>query len=310
MFLYGIYEVKIIYDRLPRIRVGELNLKHDLSGSDSIRLFALGDTGTGGRDQLAVAEAMERLCRADPPDAILLLGDNIYQSGVSSTEDPQWQTKVFGPYGGECLDRLPIYAVLGNHDYKDNPGAQIEYSLINPRWHMPNRFYSVDFDNLLTVVAFDSEFSDACFEERFCTVDFMNATLNDSVAPWRIVMAHHPLKSASVKGFGHSGGLRGNLLLPFICDKADLWLSGHAHHLERRLEEGCRLEMIVSGGGGAKLYDVTPNQPGVVFAQSSFGFLTMDITKNSFAGTFFNAQGQALHQFERQAMPYKTSPAG
>ena len=52
-----------------------------------------------------------------------LLGDNIYDSGVTSVTDPQWQTKFEIPYMGV---NLPFYVVLGNHDYGGN-GAGTEF---------------------------------------------------------------------------------------------------------------------------------------------------------------------------------------
>ena len=45
---------------------------------------------------------------------VVLLGDNFYEDGVASVDDPQWQTKFEDPYAN--ID-LPFYAVLGNHDH-------------------------------------------------------------------------------------------------------------------------------------------------------------------------------------------------
>ena len=53
------------------------------------------------------------------PAFAILLGDNIYDDGVHSIDDPQWEEKFEGPYRN--ID-MPFYPVLGNHEQD----AQIE----------------------------------------------------------------------------------------------------------------------------------------------------------------------------------------
>lgn len=283
---------------VPRIRVGQLYAL--APGGDRVRFFVLGDTGTGEDAQRQVAAAMEARCQADAVDGILLLGDNFYQSGVTSTDDPQWEQKILAPYGSGCLSQVPIYPVLGNHDYRSNPAAQIEYTLMNPRWHMPNRFYSVRFGRLVRLVAFDSQTAEFCFNPLFCALDFLLEATGRQDTTWTFVIAHHPLASASAKGFGHRGGLRPWLLKPIMCDRADLWLSGHAHHLEHRVDLDCRLEMFTSGGGGGDLSGVLTDDSGALFARSTHGFLELDVTETSWIGRFIDVGGNVLYETSRE----------
>jgi len=51
---------------------------------------------------------------------IINVGDSFYPDGVSSKDDPQWQTKwrdIFAPK----LRSVPWYSVYGNHDYHHDP---------------------------------------------------------------------------------------------------------------------------------------------------------------------------------------------
>src|SRR5215467_10408280 len=64
-----------------------------------VSFFSFGDWGTATQDQLDVAAAVDADCRSKPCDFGLLLGDNFYDHGVSSTSDPQWQTKFESVYG-------------------------------------------------------------------------------------------------------------------------------------------------------------------------------------------------------------------
>ena len=83
----------------------------------------MGDTGKGNTGQQDVANAVARKCAASGCDFVQLLGDNIYESGVTSVTDAQWQTKFEKPYMGISQ---PFYVVLGNHDYGGN-GAGNEF---------------------------------------------------------------------------------------------------------------------------------------------------------------------------------------
>jgi tartrate-resistant acid phosphatase type 5 len=283
---------------LPRVRVGPLHVeKPDV---DQLKFFVIADSGSGRAEQGEVAKAMEARCLSGGPfDAILMLGDNVYPDGVSSTEDPLWQERIFQPYGSECLDKLPIYAVLGNHDYKGNPGAQIEMTLVNKRWYMPNRFYSQRFGTLLTLIAFDSELSEFCFKDSFCTYDYMLKAAKEYAATWTIVMSHHPLASTSERGHGHQGGFRSFFIKPVVCNKADAWLAGHAHHMEHQIVDGCRIELFVSGGAGADLYPVEENTKSVKYAESRHGFLELQLTKEKMVTEFYDVAGDLRHRSEK-----------
>ena len=84
--------------------------------------MALGDAGKGNTAQRDVAIAMRDVCAAKGCDFALLLGDNIYDAGVDSVTDAQWQTKFELPY--KDLN-IPFYPTLGNHDNSSDLGEQI-----------------------------------------------------------------------------------------------------------------------------------------------------------------------------------------
>ena len=114
-----------------------------------LRFVALGDTGTGDDGQLMVADAMKAKCNRDGCAFAVLLGDNIYESGPTSVDDPQWDEKFEVPYAD--LD-MPFYAVLGNHDYGDTDGKNgdlweqgpisVAYSGESDKWTMPDTYYT------------------------------------------------------------------------------------------------------------------------------------------------------------------------
>jgi acid phosphatase len=283
--------------KAPRIRVGPLHTENATPSSGALKLIAIGDTGSGDEQQHAVAAAMERRCNErGGVDAILLLGDNVYPDGVESVEDPQWRTKVQDPYGSPCLSAAPIWAVLGNHDYKGNPAAQIEFSLIDKRWHMPNRYYSLEWAGLLRVVAVDSQPMDFCFKPAFCTLDYLFEQIDSSKARWTVAMAHHPLAASSIGEDAHSGAPQGLILRPLLCNRLDAWISGHAHHLEHRQMPGCRMDLFIAGGGGGTLRDVEAGDADTKYLKRSLGFLELDVDRDTFKSRFVGTDGATLYE--------------
>jgi len=122
-----------------------------LSSDERVSFIAVGDTGMGNADQAAVAGAMREKLVQSRSDFVVLLGDNFYPSGVTSILDTQWKTKFEDMYGNWGV---PVYAVLGNHDYGggagDNDDAgrfQIEYSGEGTAWRMYDTFYAWTEEN-------------------------------------------------------------------------------------------------------------------------------------------------------------------
>ena len=94
------------------------------------------DTGSGNNDQYKVSKSMEQLCNLYNINSVMLLGDNIYESGCVDVNDKQFKTKFEDPYSN-MKDAVKFYMTLGNHDYGfnddmdcfGNSRSQIEYGI-------------------------------------------------------------------------------------------------------------------------------------------------------------------------------------
>lgn len=291
----------------PRAKSGGIQMSWPPRAPDgTVRLLVTGDTGTAGAGQNRVAAAMEMACNAakeKPYDGILFLGDNFYPSGVASTTDPQWQEKFERPYGSPCLSTLPVYPVLGNHDYRLSPQAQIDYFAVQPRWRMPGRFYSADFGPVARLVALDTNRFDWCGSRQECVVDFMAARLGNAGNAWTILTGHHPMASSSPNGNAYDGTWFKLTVRPYVCRHADFYLSGHSHHLEHMDLEDCKTAFIVAGSGGADLVEVREGLEGSKFAKSTHGFVAMELAKDKATVTFHDDAAREIHRFERIRKP-------
>ena len=72
----------------------------------TVRFVVLGDAGMGNQAQYDVAEAIKNVCAQRGCDFALYLGDNFYDTGVSSIDDSQFIDKFELPYAN--LD-FPFY---------------------------------------------------------------------------------------------------------------------------------------------------------------------------------------------------------
>ncbi len=284
--------------KVPKMRTGSIHMVQE-HGDLPLHFFVVGDTGSGDDNQMAVAAAMEKRCQEVPQvDGLMLLGDQFYMKGVSSVDDLQWVDKIEKPYGSPCLKKTSIYPLFGNHDYAGNREAYVGYSRTHERWKMPHRFYSARFGDVVQFVGLDSNFADFCFMPEVCVVDFMLKELHNPMR-WNIIMAHHPLVSASQKGGSHEGKtLYGKFFQWAACDKADMWLAGHAHHMEHRKLERCASQLFVSGGGGGDLEDVQADGEGVKFASAQFGFLELEIHREKISARFWNRESKIVYETE------------
>jgi tartrate-resistant acid phosphatase type 5 len=75
---------------------------------------------------------------------VVAAGDNVYAHGAVDEFDVRFKESFENVYGGAALQK-PWYAVFGNHDYKGNTTAQLEYVKHSTRWQFPSPFYKNSF---------------------------------------------------------------------------------------------------------------------------------------------------------------------
>ena len=159
-----------------------------------------------------------------------------------------------------------IYAALGNHDWRTSREAalgEVAYMERTPPFYMDGIIYRVkpaghpdvelfvlDTEVLLAgQTVYEAELADDGTELPGREIDerpewakpqtelernmvaWLEKSLRESDARWKIVMAHHPFWSSAGSKFQEARVLR-RLLLPTLCRYADMYLAGHEHTLE------------------------------------------------------------------------------
>ena len=205
----------------------------------------IGDSGTGSTDQYAVAD---RLVALDP-NFVLHTGDVVYPSGQADGYDPYF----FQPYQA-LLKRAPIFPTLGNHDVvTDNDQPYLDaFYLPHNNPANSEKYYAFDWGNAhFTALDFNDGPSTA-------QLNWLQADLAATHQEWRFVFYHQAIYSSGPHGYEpYIIGKRAVLAPIFEANHVDVVFNGHDHDYERTKSINGVI-YIVSGGGGASLYDVTP----------------------------------------------------
>ncbi len=270
-----------------------------------VRFVAIGDTGKGNQGQTDVGNAIAAKCALSGCDFVQLLGDNIYDSGVDSPTDPQFQTKFEQPYAAV---NLPFFVVLGNHDYGgdgagyefDKGQHEIDYTQISSKWTLPAAYYHHALEHV-EFFAFDTNM--AMYHQADDQASDFPGWIAQSTATWKIAFAHHPYLSNGPHG--NAGEYEGLPFVPItngagvkdladdvICGEVDFYISGHDHSLQWLQDTCAGTELIVSGGG-ASTTELEGDNPSY-FESLSLGFLYVRIEGNSFTGEFYDTTGTLL----------------
>jgi tartrate-resistant acid phosphatase type 5 len=248
-----------------------------------IRVLAFGDFGTGSAAQKQTAAAMVAYHKTHPFDFGLTLGDNFYARGMTSPDDPRWQTQweqLYGPM------HIPFYAVLGNHDWSgaDSPAAEILYSSKSQSWHMPSPYYTFTAGSV-QFFAFDTPAMDEA------ELKWLDEELTKSTARWKVVYGHYHIYSATR---GDNKELIARLLPILKKDHVDVYLNGHDHNLQELKPEG-GVHFFVSGGGGAGLYEMNPYDRSI-FRQKVNGFTALEADDKTLAISFIGTDGSEIYR--------------
>jgi hypothetical protein len=249
------------------------------------------------------------------PTCQFLLGDNFYGSFKGGVNSPRWKEQFEDMYPAEALPG-PCHALLGNHDYDDAPGikivAELQYARTHPgtRWHMPGNWFAVSLDDpqgrpLAECLLLDTNYKNRVVSisagERTRQLEWLQQRLEaPRLAPWLIVMGHHPLYSQGVHG-DHKG-LIADFDGLFRKHGVHLYLAGHDHDLQHLEFEGHPTSFVISGGGGARArhgeMEKAPKKRGP-YAQTVYGFSHLQLTREKFALRHLDANGRQVHAFSK-----------
>jgi hypothetical protein len=246
------------------------------NSTDSVKFLALGDTGTGLRQQYELAGEMVAYRSVFPFDFAILLGDNIY-----GNEKPVDFRKKFEDVYKPLIDGgVKFYATLGNHD---DP-KQRYYANFNMNGEEYYRFKKGE-------VAF--YFLNSNYMDKV-QLAWLTSELAKDDSRWKIASFHHPPYSSG-GAHGSSLGLRETLEPIFIKYGVDVVFAGHEHFYERVKPQHGIYYFIDGAGGTLRKGDVGKNSALTAKAfDQDLSFMLVEVTENTLHFQVISRTGETV----------------
>jgi len=277
-----------------------------------VKLMIGSDLGRNGYyEQKPIAELMGKIAGAVGPDAFLALGDTHHCIGIGSVNDPLWMTNYELIYSHPEL-QVEWCPVLGNHEYRGNTQAVIDYSGVSRRWTMPSRYYSRIFDNdgtRVKVVFIDTtpiinkyhkntaEYPDVHRQDVAAQLQWLDNELSrDDNADWTIVAGHHPVYAQTPKQSSERDDMQAKVDPILRKHKVDMYICGHIHNFQHIRNNG--IDYVVNTSGSLSRPEVSATD-GTVFCDGGSGFSLLTATSKVLTVSLIDCAGNVIHQVTR-----------
>ncbi|RZC80768.1 hypothetical protein C5167_043347 [Papaver somniferum] len=278
------------YGEFPRF-------EHPVKEGASLKFLVVGDWGRrGSSNQTLVADQMGKIGETLDPDFVISVGDNFYDTGLKSVDDPAFKESFMNIYTAPSLQKQ-WYLVLGNHDYKGDVEAQLSPMLqkLDSRWLCLKSYIVdaeiVDFFFIDTTPFVENYHRAHTYDWRGLTsrndyipkyLEELKTVLKESDAKWKIVVGHHTLRSA-----GQHRDTRELVeqLLPIL----------ELFRMDGRLE-------FVTSGGGSKAWnnDIQKDKEGLEFYHDGQGFISVELTPTVAKIDFYDVFGEVMYHFSME----------
>lgn len=283
----------------------------DLSGYNFIIANDLGRNGYW--DQKPIAQAMGEWADKADIEFVAAAGDIHHFNGVASVTDPLWMTNYELIYSNPSL-MLDWYPICGNHEYRGNTQAVVDYSKISRRWVMPSRYYTmvkkVDKNTSIRLIFVDTApmidkyrndsltYPDACKQDYKAQLHFIDSVLMASTETWKIVIGHHPIYTFTTKDESERLDMQERLDPILRKNKVDFYVCGHIHNFQHIKQVDSPVDYFVnSSASGSRPVKAIK---GTQFSSGKSGFALCSVANNKLTLSYLNTTGEPIYSFSRE----------
>jgi 3',5'-cyclic AMP phosphodiesterase CpdA len=249
------------------------------------RFLVYGDTRTRHDVHRHVVDA---ILKDGVPDFAVQTGD-LVENGEDNSLWP-----IYFDIEKDLLRQTAFFPVLGNHERNTRDFYEF-FQAITP-------YYSFNWGNA-HFMAINSDIANAAASKPARDAFWVEQTKwleqeleGSQNAEYRIVVAHHPPFSAVSNRQGSNPEMRA-LVPMFEKYRVSVAFFGHDHNYQRNQQNG--IEYVISGGGGAPLYDVAKPDPATSQkAVSVENFVTVSVNGKVMKVQAKGLDGKLLDEFE------------
>ena len=277
-----------------------------------LNFYVANDLGRNGYyDQKPIAELMGEMATEVDPKFILAAGDVHHFNGVESTADPLWMTNYELIYSHPEL-MIDWFPILGNHEYRGNTQAVIDYTQVSRRWEMPSRYYTKSFEKngaTVRVVWIDTsplidkyrqdtaQYPDAVRQDLQAQLDWLDRVLAEATEDWVIVAGHHPIYADTSKDDSERLDLQRRLDPILRSHGVALYVNGHIHNFQHIHLADSPVDYVTNSA--ASLARQVEPVEGTVFCSHEPGFSIVTVSADTLQLRMIDKHGQVLHVVEK-----------
>ncbi|MFH1437476.1 MAG: metallophosphoesterase [Pseudomonadota bacterium] len=248
----------------------------------SYRFIVYGDSRWGHGHHQSLMQAM----KAHPSDFLIHTGDFV----TVGTSRGQWDNFFF--VARSLAARVPIFPVVGNHEYVAGK-CDIFKSVFKPPRNSPNPGLDYYFDtgNARFIIMDNRRVGKSSNEQKSWLQDALESAKDEKKLAHRFVFFHQGIQSSGPHGPDQKLAKNGYIELLKKHD-ITLFTAGHDHMYERGLWEGIRY--VVSGGGGAPVYTKEKNRGGTLKKSVERHFISFKVDENDITFDVVRADGSLI----------------
>ena len=225
-----------------------------------------------------------------------------------------YDQKIIAEQMGDPELMLDWYPVLGNHEYRGNTQAVLDYSGVSRRWCMPARYYDKSFEvgdsSSLKVVFIDTaplidkyhkeseeSYRDVAAQDMEAQLHWIDSVLNASHETWKIVIGHHPVYAQTPKDEIERENLQQRLDPLLRKYDVDMYIAGHIHNFQHIKVSGSDVDYVVNSS--ASLSRKVSEIEGTQYCSPEPGFSVVSVSDKDLNLYMLDKTGHVLHTVTR-----------
>ncbi|MDR1130652.1 MAG: metallophosphoesterase [Prevotellaceae bacterium] len=282
----------------------------EVSGS-AVNFIVASDLGRNGYyEQKSVARLMGYTAEHIDVEMIAAAGDVHHFEGVASVADPLWMTNYELIYDHPEL-MIDWNVICGNHEYRGNTQAVLDYSGVSRRWNAPSRYYTrviqsddgvscrlifVDTSPMIDKYRNDSiTYPDAHRQDAEAQFRWIDSVLTCSSEKWKIVIGHHPAYARTKKEDSERADIQARLVPILEKHGVNIYFCGHIHNFQHIKPASSAVNYVVNSAGS--LSRPAEKTDGTVFCSGDPGFTLCSIDAGAIRFFFINHRGETIYSY-------------